>query len=375
MRVLHVSSGNMYGGVETLLVTLARFRDACPAMESHFALCAEARFQEELLAADAPVHFLGNVRVRHPVSVLRVRRALAGLLRRERFDVVVTHSAWAQAIFGPVVRSASLPLVHYLHGDATGRHWLERWARFTAPDLVVCNSRHTRSTLSRLYPGVRSEVVYCAVAPTGAERGVGERERVRAELQTPRDDVVIVQVSRLERWKGHRLHLEALGKLRDLPGWTCWQVGGAQRPSEVGYERELKLLARELGIADRVRFLGQRSDVPRLLAAADVHCQPNLGPEPFGIAFVEALYAGLPVVTTAMGGALEVVDESCGVLTPPADPDALAGVLRELMADSSRRAALGAAGPARASVLSDPAARAEELSRVLETACRAGARW
>ena len=74
---------------------------------------------------------------------------------------------------------------------------------------------------------------------------------------------------------------------------------------------ELKAIADRGGVADRVRFLGQRSDVPRLMAAADVFCQPNAGPEPFGVVFVEALYAGLPVVTSAFGGAVEVVERPC----------------------------------------------------------------
>ena len=68
-----------------------------------------------------------------------------------------------------------------------------------------------------------------------------------------------------------------------------------------------------------MRFLGQREDVPRLMAAADVFCQPNTGPEPFGIVLVEALYAGLPVVTSGFGGAAEIVDQTCGVLTAPGD--------------------------------------------------------
>jgi hypothetical protein len=82
--------------------------------------------------------------------------------------------------------------------------------------------------------------------------------------------------------------------------------------------RDISLCSRERaedrGVADRVRFIGERSDVGRLLAAASVHCQANLRPEPFGIALVEALAVGLPVVTVAMGGALEIVDESCGML-------------------------------------------------------------
>ncbi len=76
----------------------------------------------------------------------------------------------------------------------------------------------------------------------------------------------------------------------------------------------------------------------RLLAAADIHCQPNTGPEPFGITFIEALYAGLPVVTTSIGGALEIVDGSCGMLVEPNDPAALAGALRRLIEDRELRA-------------------------------------
>jgi glycosyltransferase involved in cell wall biosynthesis len=72
---------------------------------------------------------------------------------------------------------------------------------------------------------------------------------------------------------------------------------------EAPYLQSPKNLAADLQISDRIRFVGQRSDVPRLLAAADVFCQPDSGPEPFGIVSVEALYAGLPVVATAIGGA------------------------------------------------------------------------
>jgi glycosyltransferase involved in cell wall biosynthesis len=139
----------------------------------------------------------------------------------------------------------------------------------------------------------------------------------------------------------------------------------------------LQAEARAAGIADRIRFLGQRSDVPHLLAAADIHCQPNTGPEPFGIAFVEALYAGLPVVSTRIGGAAEIVNETCGVLVPPADPAALASALGALIADPAARARLASAGPARAGQLCDPGtalARLEELlGRVVATPKRAPA--
>ena len=353
MRVLYVHSGNMYGGVETLLVTLARYRGFCPRMEPHYALCFEGRLSEELTAAGVPVHLLGKVRVSRPLSVLRGRRMLGNLLRREHFDLVVCHSTWSQSLFGPVVRSHQMPLVFWLHNPTDGRHWLDRWGRRTVPDLAFCNSQYTAETLPKLYPGVRTEVIYCPVAPTERDYSNAERLATRVELKTPENATVIIQVSRMEAWKGHALHLEALSLLNDLPDWVCWQVGGTQRPQEVRYLEELKEIAFRLGIGERVRFLGQRSDVPRFLAAADIHCQPNTGAEPFGIAFIEALYAGLPVVTTAIGGACEIIDDLCGVLVPPADQTALAASLRRLIRDRTLREQLGNGGPARARELCD----------------------
>lgn len=367
MRVLHVYSGNLYGGVETLLVTLAQHRRLNPSMEPHFAVCFEGRLSGELAACGVPVYQLGAVRVSRPATVYRARRALGKLLSKGKFDVVVCHSVWSQAVFGPVVRAAEVPLAFWLHDVASGTHWLERWARLTRPDLAVANSHFTATTVARLYAGVPAEVIYCPVGPpqrrfTGTDRSV-----TRADLRTEEDAVVIVQVSRMEAYKGHHLHLRALHALRHVPGWVCWQVGGAQRPHEAQYLQELRYAASTLDIAERVRFLGQRSDVSRLLAAADIHCQPNIGPEPFGITFIEALYAGLPVVTTAIGGAMEIVTESCGLLVQPNDPRALADALEYLIRHGELRARLSRGAPVRARTLSDPMTQLNKLGELLRS--------
>src|SRR5437870_4389238 len=109
MRVLHVYSGNLYGGVETLLTTLARHRQSCPALDQHFALFFLGRLSAELSITGAPVYHLGEVSVRRPWTVWRARRRLADLLSRSRFEAVVCHSAWAQAVAGPAVRLAGRP--------------------------------------------------------------------------------------------------------------------------------------------------------------------------------------------------------------------------------------------------------------------------
>lgn len=365
MRVLHVHSGNLYGGVETLLTTLVRYRGRAPEVEHEFALSFDGRLSTELRALGGTVHPLGSVRISRPDLVLRARRSLRELLRGGGFGAVLCHSPWAQTIFGPVARAAGVPLVFWLHGAVQGRHWLERLARRVPPDLAICNSQFTAGMLPRLYPNAPAEVVYCPV-PAGAVRLTAERRaRVREEIGTAADAVVIVQVGRMERLKGQRDHLEALGRLRHIPGWVCWQVGGAQREEEVAFLGELRVLAEGLGIEDRVRFLGERGDVATLLAAADLYCQPNLAPEGFGITYVEALYAELPVVTSAIGGAKEIVDPSCGVLLPPSDSETLAAALIDLVRSPEERARLGAAGPARAKALCGVETQMPRLARAL----------
>jgi glycosyltransferase involved in cell wall biosynthesis len=171
----------------------------------------------------------------------------------------------------------------------------------------------------------------------------------------------------MEKWKGHTLLLEALGRMKDMPDWVCWIVGGGQTKHENNYEDSLHQLAARLGLSDRVEFLGSLDDVGDLLAQAEIFCQPNLGAEPFGIVFIEALQSGIPVVSTRMGGAAEIVDDSCGVLVPAGEPLALANTLRSLVTDFNRRRQLGMAGPARATKLCDPARQLEKLREVLRS--------
>ena len=122
------------------------------------------------------------------------------------------------------------------------------------------------------------------------------------------------------------------------------------------------------GLADRIRFLGQRTDVAQLLPAADIFCQPNLEGEPFGVVYIEAMQAGLPVLTSAIGAAVEIIDETAGVLVPADDPSALAQAFRDLLGDPVLLQRLGAGGPARARLLCDPASRLHELQNLLESA-------
>jgi glycosyltransferase involved in cell wall biosynthesis len=343
-----------------------RSRHLCPKMRLSFALCFEGRFSEELRSAGATVEFLGECRIRNPLSLRRARGNLKRLLSTREIDLCVVHSSWSQYVFGSVVVRRGVPLVFWLHGSIGHKHWLQRLASMNLPALVLCNSEFTAGSLREAYPGVKAEVIYNPLVTTPTCLPDSDRAALRDALGIAREAVIIIQVSRMEEWKGHSLHLAALAKLKEIPNWVCLQVGGSQRHREVQYMRGLKQEAARLGIADRVKFLGERSDVSDLLAASDIHCQPNTGPEPFGNTFIEALCAGLPIVTTGMGGALEIVNDSCGILVPVNNPGALASALGSLIEDPGLRSSLGAFGFARAQEISGVAKQMGKLVEVLQ---------
>jgi glycosyltransferase involved in cell wall biosynthesis len=368
VKVLHLHSGNLYGGVETFFVALARSRRLAPAMEMSVALSYDERLAAELRREGVPTAILGRVRLRRPDTVWRARRALRTLLAERHFDVAVCHQAWPLAIFGPVVKAAGLPLVSWIHMAPAG-HWVDRLASRVEPDLIICNSKFTASLIKPA--AARVAVAYYPLEPVTSALPAAHRiDAVRQELQTPASDVVVIQVSRMEALKGQQICIEALAWLARRPDWTCWQVGGAQRAPEQQYFHALRATTERLGISSRVRFTGERADVADLMAASDVYCQPNITPEGFGITFIEAMAAGLPVVTSAIGGALEIVDDTCGVLVPAGDTAAVAASLDCLIANRDERRRVSQGGRARAKALCDPAVQMGHIADLLQDVCR-----
>jgi glycosyltransferase involved in cell wall biosynthesis len=355
IRVLHLHSGNIFGGVESILLSLVKHGPLCPGLEWRFGLCFPGNVEEQLRGAGASVAPLAPVRFSRPWTVITARRAAARLIRESGAHVCLVHSAWTQAVFGPVCRRAGVPFVLWLHSPQRGAGWTHRLARRCLPNAILAVSRHTESQRDSAYLRIPSDVIYTPLPYRSLHATVAPRAEVRRELGAAPEDVVIIQVSRMEEWKGHKVLLPALAKFRDRPGWVCWQVGGIDRPEEKAYFEELKAMAGALGIADRIRFLGRRNDVPSLLGAADIYCQANLDTEGFSIAFLEACLARLPLVTTDVGSAAEIVGPDNGRLVPVGAEAPLAEALGELMASAARRKELGEGGWAKAFRMCDPA--------------------
>jgi glycosyltransferase involved in cell wall biosynthesis len=363
LNVLHVYSGNLFGGVERMLISLAAMR--APEYRSHFALCFEGRLSRALQAQGAPVTLLGPVRLRNPLSALRARWALRHLLNAHAFDAVVCHSIWTYCIFAPVVTRAGRAPILYLHDIPDPNGAFYHWAWRRPPALGIANSETTARPLAQMRSPIPVRVVHPLVNQPPSPDLAAIRQ-LRAQWGVDPKDAVILQASRFDSWKGHRNLLEALGAMRDVPGWRCWIAGAPQRPEEETYKQELVGRVHSLGLSQRVSFIGHRDDMEAVLAACDVYCQPNETPEPFGMVFVEAMYAGKPVVGRALGGAAEIVTPDCGILCPPGAPP-LTAALRRLVESRQVREQMSMAGPTRAAQLCGPERFRAQFSAALES--------
>jgi glycosyltransferase involved in cell wall biosynthesis len=183
-------------------------------------------------------------------------------------------------------------------------------------------------------------VIWSAVDPE-ALRPSAPREVLRAQLgEAPETPCLLVAANLVQR-KGVDVLLAAVAALAPRSRCALWVAGdGPERAA-------LEAASARLGIAERVRFLGRRSDVPDLLEACDVFVLPSRQ-EGLGVAALEAMARGRPVVASAIGGLGEIViPEQTGLLVPPGDAAVLAAALERLLADPALARRLGSAGAAR----------------------------
>lgn len=365
VRALFIHSGNLFGGVETAMISLARAaHEHATSLEPSFALCYDdGRVAQELRAAGGTVHAIGTVRMSRPWQIYRVRARLRQLLASLDIDICVTPSSWIHALFAPVVRACGLPIALWANDRWSRDRWMDRLALRQRPDVVIANSHYTADGMTAALPDVPVRLVYYGIAPSPIDRT--RRQEIRAELDTPDDALVIVQVGRLDPYKGHRMLVDAVATLPPSVDWRCWIIGGADTPLQQRYLAELEQAAVTGGVRDRIRFAGARYDIGAVLAAADIFCHPNVSPEAFGIVFIEALRAGLPVVGSATGGVLDIITRDCGRLVPPGDVAALGTTLTELALSPGLRQSLASRGPERASALCDVVPRVDDLAAAL----------
>jgi glycosyltransferase involved in cell wall biosynthesis len=332
VRILHVDPERGWGGGEVQVTLLVRELER-RGHASVLAAPIEAPLARTLAArgvrvADCPIANSADLR-----AVPRLRRLARAV------DVVHFHTARAHAM-APWLGGLGVRRVVTRRMDYRPRGG--PWARYLynrAVDRVIAISDGVRAALEGA--GVRPDRI--RVVPSGIDieafAGAPDvRTAERAAWGVGADDVVVIVVGVLERRKGHATLFEAAARLRATR--LRWVVCGTG-----SQDAALRADAAARGLD--VRFLGFRADVARCLAAADVAVLPSLH-EGLGVAALEAMAAGRPVVASRVGGLAEVVvDGETGRLVPAGDAGALAAALAALADAPAERARMGTAARAR----------------------------
>jgi glycosyltransferase involved in cell wall biosynthesis len=322
---------------------------------------------KELAALGIPCH-AARVDVLFALSVPRKIGALAGLvrlLRRLRPDVV--HSHIVNSVITARLASwiADVPMhvganAHPMSMESDVLRAIEVGTAF-CDTVTMPSCTYTRDLMLRHgIPAEQIELVHYAVDQQGHDPALADGGRVRRELGLAASTPVVGKIAyfypparsagvvpvRLEGRgvKGHEVLIRAVPRvLASVPDAAFVLVGRGWGPGGPAYERELKALAAQTGAGDAIRFIGERRDIPDLLAAFDVTVQCSLSDNLAGT--VEALLMARPLVVSDIPGFADTVQhEVTGLVVPPDDPDALADALVRLLRDRPLGERLGEQG-------------------------------
>ena len=314
-------------------------------------------------ASGVPTHALRHLRrAVSPIRDILAIREIRWELRSFRPDVVALHSSKAGWLGRIACASFGLPAVFTVHGWAfaagagpLGRTCfgqVERLAARMARRIILVSSKDFDLAIKRrIATPDRLVVVHNGIGDVPPEFRAVPREN------PPR----VIMVARFDAPKEQGALLEALATLRVLP-WSLDLVGSG--PALASIVR----LAASLDLRARVRFLGERRDVPGLLAASQLFVLASKW-ESFPLTILEAMRAGLPVIATEVGGVAEaVLHGKTGLLVGPGNTTALCEDLQTLLTDPELRATMGAAGRERYEEKFTFSPMLEETLRVYEDA-------
>jgi glycosyltransferase involved in cell wall biosynthesis len=271
-------------------------------------------------------------------SLPRYWLRVARWFRRLDADVVHINDHRGVLLAGVAARFAGKPVVWHLHGSYPSRA-ITMLGRLVARRIVVV-SEATRAEQVALPRGGNVEVLHNGLVGLGAKGAGPPRANVDGKL--------VVTGARHHPDKGLDVLIRAAAIVRKREPGLRIVIAGTEQPGYEGYSAELHALTESLGLHGTVDFAGYVPDPLRLWRSADVYVQPSRR-EPFGLGVVEAMSVGTPVVTTAVGGMVEIVEAGRAALQVRADdPEALAGAIEAVLADDGLATSLAESGRARA---------------------------
>jgi glycosyltransferase involved in cell wall biosynthesis len=334
-RVLHVVESLEIGGLERLVHDLAITRGE--ENTSVACLVSVGPFGEALRNRGIRVEVIGTKGGFIP-TVWRMWRHLC----RVQPDLIHCHNLFSFLNGSAASRLAgNIPVVMTKHGvviPGTGlTRGLTRFLMKTAHVAAV--SRETKNIMKAWMASSRPVHYIANSISMGSYDKLPRREDARALLGLPTSCFLVGIVARVTRDKGHALLIDVFARMRSaIPSSLLLIVGeGAELPA-------VRAHIRKLGLENSVMVMGERQDVPTILAALDVFCLPS-ETEGMPMTVLEAMAAGLPVVASNVGGIPELLEEGrTGLMVPPNAPDELEAALLALANDPERAREMGQAG-------------------------------
>ncbi len=332
MKILLTLPRMNSGGVETHIDYLARgfLKEGLQVV----LVCKEGRKVKDLKKEGVIFRSL-DVASQSILTLPSRIRAMEKIIGEERVDIVHAHSRVPAWIGYYAARRAGVPFIttahsqYSLHLGSKVMVWGTR---------VIAVSDTVASYLQKGWniPGEKFEIIPEGIDIDRFILPTAEGEKARQELGIEKEELVIGTVGRMTSVKGHRYLLEAISLLEE--DCKLLLVGGGRKRDE------LEKFAHKLGVQDRVVFAGDRADVPRFLEAMDIYVQSSLA-EGLGLAALEAMAAGLPVILTRCGGLADQVREKQeALLVPPGEASSIAKAIKQLILSEELREKLGSRG-------------------------------
>lgn len=351
IRIVHCIGSMRVGGAEGQLAELICRLPRERFEQSLVLLRGEGPLIEKVKAAGCPVIDLNYERKFNPLSPAwhwAIGQALGRYLRHlrdRRPHILHAQLYWANILSALAGSLARVPAVvtarRQLSVHKQGRplmQKLENWANRHTDAVLVNSDAVRRDTLEheQIDPAKVHRIHNGVVLERFETPDPGP---LRRELGLEPGQVVIMAVANLHRYKGHDDLLRALARLR--PAYPNLRAVFPGRDQGMG--ETLRALTAELGLDGVVQFLGERRDIPALLAVADIVVHPS-HEEGFSNSILEAMTAGRPLVVSDVGGCPEQVRDGVnGFVVPPRSPEALAEALGRLLGDAELRRTMGAA--------------------------------
>jgi glycosyltransferase involved in cell wall biosynthesis len=339
VRVMQLIPSLTVGGAERMVAILTRHLRLSGHTVSVVSMYPPRRtwIEDELRSEGVPLHFLGKRRGFDARMVPRIAR----ILRQFRPDVLHTHMYTLKYALPDLFLRRRCRVVHTVHTLAEAE--LDPWSRvvqriaFRAGVVPVAIGEAVAASLRLAYGRPFRFIIPNGIRVSDYVGTPDLRVTMRSALGVPHDAPTFVTIGMLNRAKNHRVLLRAFAseRLRSAGAHLLLAGDGELR-------RDLEDQARMLGLQGRVHFLGVRSDVPALLAAADVFA---LASEREGnpLSVMEAMAAGKPIVATAVGCLPEMVPRNTGRLVDPSNVESLEAALAELACDLSLARTMGRA--------------------------------